>query len=69
MAESKNEKEKQFSKDLKANEDASDKLDKELNDSSSVKEEFKKSRKQEILDEYDGLESNVPLNSEYWNLK
>jgi len=28
-----------------------------------------KSKKQQILDEHDGLESNIPLNSEYWNLK
>lgn len=28
-----------------------------------------KSEKQKILDEYGGLESDVPLNSPYWNLK
>lgn len=29
----------------------------------------KVSKKQEILDSYGGLESNVPINSAYWKLK
>lgn len=28
-----------------------------------------KSAKQAILDQYGGIESNVPINSAYWNLK
>lgn len=99
-----NPKESQFAKDLKANEAASDKLDKELNapvatKSTEVKstEPFKaplpenppvpkpvvetivgskdapkttKSRKQEILEEYGGTRSDVPLNHpEFWQLK
>ena len=96
-----NEKESQFQKDLKANQDASDKLDKELNApltnapvvhkpesdkpplpdakvpapvdetlvvSAPVKKVFK-TRKQEILEEYGGTRSDVPINHpEFWNL-
>jgi len=28
-----------------------------------------RSRKQEILEENGGIESNIPINSEYWNLR
>jgi hypothetical protein len=28
-----------------------------------------KSRKQKILDDHGGLESNIPINSAYWRLK
>lgn len=103
-----NEKEKQFEKDLRANQEASDRLDKELNaplsnhpgkdnlEINQVKStvagnelppanvpppvvntivgskpvtKVVKSRKQEILEEYGGVRSNVPINHpEFWNL-
>lgn len=61
---------KQYETDLKANEDASDKLDKELN--KNFKPELTvetKTPKQRILKEYGGLESNIPLFHHYWQLK
>lgn len=70
--------EQQFKEDLKANEAASDKLDKELNEKNppiethqfkEVKPKPVKTEKQLILEEYGGLESNVPVNSHYWQLK
>lgn len=91
--------EKQFEKDLRANEDASDKLDRELNAKNEPPIPAKvvptsmpppptvpapvvntvvgskpvthvvKTRKQEILEEYGGVRTNVPINHpEFWNL-